>query len=98
MDRSYFLTLLVAGVVVTALFYGAYYFETHTDLSRYAAGFTTAENEATAQAEASTSADIASVFDKTTPMTTPKGDLKIEDEKIGDGAEAKAGDSITVNY
>lgn len=98
MDKSYFLTLLVAGVVVAALFYGAFYFETHNDLSRYAAGFATVEDEVTAQAEASTSADIASVFDKTTPMTTPQSSLKIEDKKIGDGVEARAGDLITVNY
>lgn len=96
MDKSYFLTLIVAAVVVSALFYGAYYFENHTDLSKFSAYFSTDDSSTST---ASTSADIASVFDKTeTPMTTPQNDLKIEDERVGDGAEAKAGDSISVNY
>ena len=98
MDRSYFLTLVVAVVVVTALFYGAYYFETHTDLSKYSASFAETENSTTVQTEASTSADIGSLFNKNPMTTTSQGDLKIEDEKVGDGAEAKARDSITVNY
>ncbi|MDP3956765.1 MAG: FKBP-type peptidyl-prolyl cis-trans isomerase [bacterium] len=103
MDKSYFLRLLGAGVVVAALFYGAYYFENHTDLSKYSAKFADnniPENSTTTQAEASTSTDIGSLFDKN-PMastTTPQGSLKIEDEKVGTGVEAKAGDSITVNY
>lgn len=100
MDRSYFLRLLGAGVVVAALFYGAYYFENHVDLSKYSASFADNGNSTTTQAEASTSTDIGSLFDKN-PMTstsTPQGSLKIEDERVGTGAEAKAGDSITVNY
>jgi FKBP-type peptidyl-prolyl cis-trans isomerase len=96
MDKSYFLTLIAAALVVTALFYGAYYFENHTDLAKYAANFDTAD---VSTDSATTSADIASVFDKTqTPMTTPSSALKAEDERVGTGVEAKVGDSITVNY
>lgn len=87
-------------MVVAALFYGAYYFESHTDLSKYAARFTEIDNSSTTQTEESTSTDISTLFDKKpmTATTTPPSSLKIEDEKIGTGAEAKAGDSITVNY
>ena len=86
-------------MVVAALFYGAYYFENNTDLSRYSAIFAennTSENSTTTQAGASTSTDIGSLFDKN-PMT-PQDNLKIEDVRVGTGVEAKAGDSITVNY
>lgn len=37
-------------------------------------------------------------LDKSTSVSTPSGELKVEDLTIGQGAEVKSGDTVTVHY
>lgn len=100
MDKSYFLTLIAVVAVVAGLFYGAYYFESHTNISQNVADYFSATNQSSNEPRSSSTEDAGSLFDKTsmTPTSTPQVSVRIEDERIGTGTEAKAGDSITVNY
>jgi FKBP-type peptidyl-prolyl cis-trans isomerase len=68
------------------------------DKSDEAAGTTTSTDTAPEPAEPTGSADTATKPKVTVPKGKPPAGLEIKDIKEGDGATAKAGDNVTVQY
>lgn len=96
MDKNYFYTLAIVIVLIGGLFYGAHYAEKKYNFMSF---LEPNDNQFANQEESGSAGGANSVGDILTNQANQQvPGFKKEDIVLGSGEEARAGDSVTVNY